>query len=240
MRIDIFTLFPGMFQGPFDDSILKRAAEQGLIDVHIHNIREYSRDRHRTVDDYAYGGGAGMVMKPEPVFEAVEKVISAAPEMVGKKKSTILLTPQGRLFCQPLASELKQFDWLLLVCGHYEGIDERIREYLVDDEISVGDFVLTGGELPAMVVVDAVVRLLPGVLGSAESLLYESHNGGLLEYPQYTRPEVFRGWAVPDILLSGNHAEIARWRRQQALSRTAERRPDLLGGNQTGGPEDLH
>ena len=230
MRIDIFTLFPEMFQGPFDSSILKRAGNQGLTDIRIHNIRDYSHDKHHTADDYSYGGGAGMVMKPEPVFEAVETIRSGSPEMVGKKTSTILLTPQGRLFCQTAANALKEFDWLLLICGHYEGVDERIREHLVDDEISIGDYVLTGGELAAMVVVDAVVRLLPGVLGSPQSLLNESHTGGLLEYPQYTRPEVFRGWAVPEILLSGNHAEIAKWRHQQSLKRTEERRPDLLEG----------
>ncbi len=228
MRVDIFTLFPQMFVGPFDSSILKRAAEQGIVDIKIHNIRDYTHDRHHTVDDYAYGGGAGMVMKPEPVFEAVETVRSQASEMAGKKLSIILLTPQGRLFSQPVANSLAQYDWLMLICGHYEGVDERIREHLVTDEISIGDYVLTGGEIAAMVVVDAVVRLLPGVLGSGESLINESHTGGLLEYPQYTRPEVFRGWAVPEILLSGNHGEIEKWRREQAVKRTAERRPDLL------------
>ncbi len=198
------------------------------MDIKIHNIRDYTHDRHHTVDDYAYGGGAGMVMKPEPVFEAVETVRSQASEMAGKKLSIILLTPQGRLFSQPVANSLAQYDWLMLICGHYEGVDERIREHLVTDEISIGDYVLTGGEIAAMVVVDAVVRLLPGVLGSGESLINESHTGGLLEYPQYTRPEVFRGWAVPEILLSGNHGEIEKWRREQAVKRTAERRPDLL------------
>lgn len=229
MRVDIFTLFPQMFAGPFDNSILKRAAEQGIVDIKIHNIRDYTHDRHHTADDYAYGGGAGMVMKPEPVFEAVETIRSQAPEMAGKKLSIILLTPQGRLFSQPVANSLAQCDWLMLICGHYEGVDERIREHLVTDEISIGDYVLTGGEIAAMVMVDAVVRLLPGVLGSGESLINESHTGGLLEYPQYTRPEVFRGWAVPEILLSGNHGEIEKWRREQAVKRTAERRPDLLG-----------
>ncbi len=228
MRIDIFTLFPQMFAGPFDDSILKRAAAQRLVNFNIHNIRDYAHDRHHTTDDYAYGGGAGMVMKPEPVFEAVETVKSKASEMADKKLSIILLTPQGRLFCQPVASELAKFDWLMLICGHYEGVDERIREHLVTDEISIGDYVLTGGEIPAMVVTDAVVRLLPGVLGSGESLLYESHTGGLLEYPQFTRPEVFRSWAVPEVLLSGNHGEIARWRHEQSVKRTKERRPDLM------------
>jgi tRNA (guanine37-N1)-methyltransferase len=228
MRIDIFTLFPEMFAGPFDSSMLKRAEAQGLAHFNIHNIRDYTHDKHHTTDDYVYGGGAGMVMKPEPVFEAVETVRSQAPQMANKRLSIILLTPQGRLFSQPVAVDLSKYDWLMLVCGHYEGVDERIREHLVDDELSIGDYVLTGGELAAMVIADAVVRLVPGVLGSGESLLYESHTGGLLEYPQYTRPEVFRGWAVPEVLLSGNHGEIARWRKQQSLKRTAERRPDLL------------
>ena len=228
MRIDIFTLFPPMFSGPFDNSILKRAVDRGLVNLNIHNIRDYTHDKHHTADDCAYGGGAGMVMKPEPVFEAVETVRSKTQQMVGKKLSIILLTPQGRLFCQPVANELVQYDWLMFICGHYEGVDERIRQHLVTDEISIGDYVLTGGELATMVVVDSVMRLLPGVLGSRESLLNESHTGGLLEYPQYTRPEVFRGWDVPDILLSGNHGEIAEWRREQSLKRTAERRPDLL------------
>jgi tRNA (guanine37-N1)-methyltransferase len=231
MRIDIFTLFPEMFAGPFDSSILRRAVAQGLVNFNIHNIRDYTHDKHHTADDYAYGGGAGMVMKPEPVFEAVETVKEKAAEMAGKKASIILLTPQGRLYCQAVAGELAHYDWLMLICGHYEGVDERIREHLVDVEISIGDYVLTGGEIAAMVVTDSVVRLLPGALGSGESLLYESHTGGLLEYPQYTRPEVFRGWAVPEILLSGNHGEIAKWRQQLSLKRTAERRPDLLNNN---------
>lgn len=228
MRIDFFTLFPEMFAGPLDSSIIGRAVAQGLLNFKIHNIRDYTHDKHHTTDDYAYGGGAGMVMKPEPVFEAVETVRNGAKEMEGRSLSIILLTPQGRLFCQPVAHELAKYDWMMLICGHYEGVDERIREHLVNDEISVGDYVLTGGELAAMVLADAVVRLLPGVLGSGESLLNESHTDGLLEYPQYTRPEIYRGWKVPDVLLSGNHGEIAEWRRQQALKRTAERRPDIL------------
>jgi tRNA (guanine37-N1)-methyltransferase len=228
LRVDIFTLFPEMFAGPFDSSILKRAVSQGTLNFKIHNIRDYSHDKHHTVDDYAYGGGAGMVMKPEPVFEAVETVRSQATDMEGKKLSIVLLTPQGRLFNQAVACELAKIDWLVLICGHYEGLDERIRENLVTDELSIGDYVLTGGELASMVVVDAVVRLIPGVLGSNESLLYESHTGGLLEYPQYTRPEIFRDWQVPDVLLSGNHAQIAKWRREQSILRTAKRRPDLL------------
>ncbi len=228
MRIDIFTLFPQMFVGPFDNSMLKRAVAQGIVNFKIHNIRDYTHDRHHTTDDYAYGGGAGMIMKPEPVFEAVDTVRTEAPELGGDKLSIVLLTPQGRPFSQSLAVEVARYEWLMLICGHYEGVDERIREHLATDEISIGDYVLTGGELAAMVVTDAVVRLLPGVLGSGESLLYESHTGGLLEYPQYTRPEVFRNWAVPEVLLSGNHGEIDKWRRQQSFKRTAERRPDLL------------
>ena len=228
MRFDVFTLFPEMFSGPLDSSILKRAAVQNLVNFNIHNIRDYTHDRHNTADDYAYGGGAGMVMKPEPVFEAVETIKSQAVDLADSKPHVILLTPQGRRFNHQLAEELAQKDWLMLLCGHYEGVDERIREHLVEDEISIGDYVLTGGEVASMVVLDAVVRLLPGVLGSGESLLYESHTEGLLEYPQYTRPEVFRQWHVPEVLLSGNHAEIAKWRREQSIKRTAQRRPDIL------------
>jgi len=228
VRVDIFTLFPEMFAGPFNSSILKRAVDQGILNFKIHNIRDYSHDKHHHVDDYAFGGGAGMVMKPEPVFEAVETVMAQAVEMKDKKLSIVLLTPQGRLFNQTKAADLAKYDWLILICGHYEGLDERIREHLVTDEISIGDYVLTGGELASMVVVDAVVRQIPGVLGSGESLMYESHTGGLLEYPQYTRPEVFRDWKVPDVLLSGNHAQIAGWRREQSILRTAKRRPDLI------------
>jgi tRNA (guanine37-N1)-methyltransferase len=238
LRVDIFTLFPQMFTGPFDSSILKRAVERKLVSFNIHNIRDYTHDRHHIADDYAYGGGAGMVMKPEPVFEAVEAVMSSVRSsgaMESARRSVILLTPQGRLLNQSIVREIAEFDWLMLICGHYEGIDERIREHLADDEISIGDYVLTGGELAAMVLVDAAVRLKPGVLGSGESLLYESHTAGLLEYPQYTRPEVFRGWTVPGVLLSGNHAEIARWRGEQSLKRTAERRPDILAGNENRG-----
>lgn len=201
----------------------------------IHNIRDYTHDRHHTADDYAYGGGAGMIMKAGPVFEAVESVASSVremPGMAGAKSGVILLTPQGRIFDQSVSQKLAEYNWLMLICGHYEGVDERVREYLVDDEISIGDYILTGGELAAMVVTDAVVRLIPGVLGSGESLLYESYTGGLLEYPQYTRPEEFRGWKVPGVLLSGNHAEIAQWRKEQSVKRTAERRPDLLNATE--------
>lgn len=227
MRIDILTLFPEMFQGPFSVSILKRAIDRGLVSINIHNIRDYAHDKHRTVDDYAYGGGAGMILKPEPIFETVESITSDVKPAKGDL-SVILLTPQGRLFSQQIAQELSAYGHLILICGRYEGVDERVREHLVTDEISIGDYVLSGGELAAMVVVDAVVRLLPGVLGSEASLREDSHISGLLEYPQYTRPAVFRGWAVPEVLLSGNHAEIAKWRREQAIRRTRERRPELL------------
>jgi tRNA (guanine37-N1)-methyltransferase len=222
MKIHILTLFPDMFAGPFGDSIIKRAVEQGLVDIDIYNIRDYTRDKHHIVDDSPYGGGPGMVLKPEPLFEAVEAVKGVAEMPV------ILLTPQGRLFNQRIAEELAGKEELILICGHYEGVDERVREHLVTDEISIGDYVLSGGEFAAMVVVDAVVRQLPGALGSEESVGDDSHSTGLLEYPQYTRPQSFRGWEVPDILLSGNHAEIERWRREQSLRRTAERRPDLI------------
>jgi len=222
LRIDILTLFPEMFPGPFGASIIKRAVDGGLVSLNIYNIRDYTHDKHHTVDDYAYGGGAGMILKPEPIFEAVESV---------KEEDTcpvILLTPQGRPFSQPVAQELSGHSRLILICGRYEGVDERVREHLVTDEISIGDYVLSGGELAAMVVVEAVVRLLPGVLGSEESLAEDSHTGGLLEYPQYTRPPMFRSWSVPEVLLSGNHAQIAKWRREQAIQRTKERRPELL------------
>ena len=227
MHIDILTLFPEMFQGPFNFSILKRAIDHGQVSINIHNIRDYTHDKHRTVDDYAYGGGAGMILKPEPIFEAVESIKSNIKPEIGELP-VILLTPQGRLFSQQIAQELSTYSHLILICGHYEGVDERMREHLVTGEISIGDYVLSGGELAAMVVVDAVVRLLPGVLGSEASLVDDSHVAGLLEYPQYTRPEVYRGWSVPEVLLSGNHAQIAKWRREQSIQRTSERRPELL------------
>jgi len=227
VRIDILSLFPQMFQGPFSSSIIKRAIDRKLVSVNIHNIRDYTHDEHHTVDDYAYGGGAGMVLKPEPLFEAVESVKSDIKQGVGILP-VIFLTPQGRLFSQEIAQELSRHSHLIVICGHYEGVDERVREHLATDEISIGDYVLSGGELAAMVVVDAVVRLLPGVLGSEASLQDDSHVTGLLEYPQYTRPAVYREWSVPQILLSGNHARIAEWRREQAIRRTLERRPELL------------
>ena len=222
MRIDIVTLFPDMFAGPFDESIIKRAVYNGLIEIALHNLREYGLGKHHVVDDYPHGGGAGMVLMAEPLFAAVEAVKGDVEIPV------ILLTPQGRLFNQKMAAELSAYSRLLFVCGRYEGVDERVREHLVTDEISIGDYVLTGGELAAMVVVDAVVRQLPGVLGSDESATEDSHVNGLLEYPQYTRPQNFRDWEVPPVLISGNHAEIDRWRREQAILRTLERRPDLL------------
>jgi tRNA (guanine37-N1)-methyltransferase len=233
VRIDILTLFPEAFHGPLQTSIIGRAREAGLVSVFVHDIRDHAESRHKVVDDYPYGGGPGMVMKPEPLFRAVEYARNqASPE--GR---VVLLTPQGRLLSQQVAEELAGEERLLLVCGHYEGVDERVREHLVDDEVSIGDYVLSGGEFPALVVVDAVVRRLPGVLGSELSLDEESHAQGFLEYPQYTRPADFRGWGVPEVLLSGHHAEIARWRRRQSLLRTARRRPDLLARAELGDEE---
>lgn len=229
MRFDIFTLFPGIFESPLKESMLKRAHESGLLDVQVHNIRDYAAGRHQVTDDYPYGGGGGMVMKPEPVFAAVESVLRTGDQGSGQSAIPIvLLTPQGRLFNQQVAFELAQYDRLALICGRYEGFDERIREHLATDEISIGDYVLTGGELAALVVVDAVIRLKPGVLGDPTGAIDDSHAGGLLEYPHYTRPPEFRGWGVPEILLSGDHAKVDHWRREQALRRTWLRRPDLL------------
>src|SRR5215467_13330202 len=221
MKIQVLTLFPGMFAGPLDESIVKRAREAGLLDLQIHNLRDYAHDRHRTVDDRPFGGGPGMLLKPEPIFEAVEK-------LAGEQTRVILLSPAGRPFNQAIARELAQLPDLLLVSGHYEGFDERVREHLADDEISIGDYVLTNGALPVMVIIDAVTRLLPGALGDDESAHEESFSHGLLEYPQYTRPAEFRGMKVPEVLLSGNHAQIAKWRAEQSRARTEERRPDLL------------
>ncbi|MDP2728491.1 MAG: tRNA (guanosine(37)-N1)-methyltransferase TrmD [Dehalococcoidia bacterium] len=224
MRIDILALFPAMFRGPFEESIVKRAVEKGLVEIYLHDIRDFAVDKHRTVDDAPFGGGPGMVMKPDPLFAAVESLELPPGTPV------ILLSPQGRLFRQTIAEELAAHERLVLICGHYEGVDERVLEHLVTDEISIGDYILTGGEIPAMVLVDAVVRLLPGALGSEESLRSDSLSSGLLQFPLYTRPADFRGLKVPDILLSGNHPEIARWRRRQSLLRTLKRRPDLLEG----------
>ena len=221
MRVDILTLFPGMFVGPLDESIVWRARERGILDLRIHNLRDFTHDRHRTVDDRPFGGGPGMLMKPEPVFEAVEQLADTDTRV-------ILLTPIGRRFNQAIARELTQRRHLLFICGSYEGVDDRIRQALVHDELSIGDYVLTNGALPAMVIIDAVTRLLPGVLGDDESASDESFSQGWLEYPHYTRPAVYRGMKVPEILLSGHHAEIARWRKAQAKELTAKHRPDLL------------
>ena len=221
MKVDVLTLFPAMFIGPLDESIIKRAREAGRLDLKIHNLRDYAHDRHKTVDDRPFGGGPGMLLKPEPIFEAVENLAQPGTRV-------ILVSPSGRTFNQAIARELAEFEHVLLVSGHYEGFDDRIREQLADDELSIGDYVLTNGALPVMVIIDAVARLLPGVLGDDESASEESFSQGLLEYPQYTRPAEFKGMKVPEVLLSGNHAEIARWRAEQARIRTKERRPDLL------------
>lgn len=221
MKIDVLTLFPAMFAGPLDESIIKRARQAGLLELQLHQLRDWTHDRHKTVDDRPFGGGPGMLLKPEPIFEAVE---SLQREMT----RVVLMSPAGRKFDQAIARELAQQEHLLIVTGHYEGFDERIREGLADDELSIGDYVLTNGALPAMVVIDAVTRLLPGVLGDDTSSTDESFSHGLLEYPQWTRPAEFRGMKVPDVLVSGNHAEIAKWRAEQAKKRTREQRPDLI------------
>lgn len=223
LRFDVFTLFPEVFVPYLDSSILLRARQNGLLEVQLHNIRDWTTDRHHVCDDMPYGGGGGMVMKPQPIFAAVEGVLGVPPSC-----PIILLTPQGRLFTQSLAEELAQQPHLGLLCGRYEGVDERVRQHLVMDEISIGDYVLSGGELPALAVIDAVTRLLPGALGDPDGAWDDSHATGLLEYPHYTRPPVFRDWSVPEILISGDHGKIARWRREQALLRTFQRRPDLL------------
>jgi tRNA (guanine37-N1)-methyltransferase len=223
MEFDIFSLLPEVFAAYLDSSMLQRARQRGLLEVRLHNIRDYARDKHHTTDDVPYGGGGGMVMKPEPVFEAVESVLGPAAAC-----PIILLTPQGRVFTQRVAEELSSQPRLALICGRYEGVDERIRRQLATDEISVGDYVLTGGELPALTLIDAISRLLPGFLGDPEGASDDSHATGLLEYPHYTRPPEFRGESVPPVLLSGDHARIARWRREQSLLRTLARRPDLL------------
>jgi tRNA (guanine37-N1)-methyltransferase len=256
MEFDVFTLLPEVFPSYLETSIIKRARERDLIQVRVHNIRDYTRDKHHVTDDTPYGGGGGMVMKPEPIFEAVESVLGKLsateptenteenlfPQGAAPKDSVdsvssvvnalnipiILLTPQGRVFDQSVAQELSQHPHLAVICGRYEGFDERIREHLVTDEISIGDFVLTGGELPALILIDAVARLLPDVLGDPTGAQDDSHAMGLLEYPHYTRPPEFRGWKVPDVLLSGDHAKINKWRREQALLRTLKKRPDML------------
>ncbi len=239
MRFDIFSLFPDLFTSYLSDSILKRALDAGRIEIALHSIREHGIGKHHVTDDYPLGGGGGMLMMPEPIFNAVETALglppaSAQPESLAPKPEIstlpiILLTPQGRLFTQQVARELAQHSRLALICGRYEGVDERVREHLANDEISVGDYVLTGGELPALVIIDAVTRLLPGVLGDPEATQDDSHSEAcLLEYPHYTRPAEFRGWRAPEVLVSGHHAQVARWRREQSLLRTWQRRPDLL------------
>jgi len=226
MEFDILTLFPGIFTGPLDESILKRARENGLVQVRVHNLRDFTHDKHRVVDDRPYGGGPGMLMKPEPIFEAVEKL--QRPD-----SCVVLMTPQGQPFTQALASQFAGRPHLIIICGHYEGVDERVREALVDEEISIGDYVLTNGALAAAVVVDAVTRLLPGAIGHEQSAADDSFATGLLEGPQYTRPPEFRGMRVPDVLLSGDHGEVAKWRAAESQQRTRQRRPDLLEGKQT-------
>jgi len=223
MHIDVITCLPKLVESPFSDSILKRAQQKGLVTVNIIDLRQYGIGKHRTTDDYAFGGGAGMVMMIEPIDNCIK-------DLRAKRvyDEVIYTSPDGEVFTQSVANELSLKQNLILLCGHYKGVDERVRQHLVTREISIGDYVLSGGELPALVVVDAIVRLIPGALGSEESASSDSHSDGLLEYPQYTRPQVYRGWSVPEVLLSGNHGEIAEWRRRQAILRTAKRRPDLL------------
>ncbi len=245
MQFEVFTLLPEIFPPYLESSILKRASERGLIHVRVHNIRDYTHDKHHTTDDTPYGGGGGMGMKPDPVFEAIETVLGSryglerassptrpptdpTPPEPDSNIPIILLTPQGRVFDQRIAQELSQHPRMVLLCGRYEGIDERIREHLVTDEISIGDYVLTGGELPALILIDAIARLLPDVLGDPTGAQDDSHATGLLEYPHYTRPPEFRGWKIPDVLLSGAHAKIEKWRREQSLLRTFNKRPDML------------
>lgn len=233
MQIEVFSLFPAMFESYLQESILKRAQQANLLAIHVHNIRDWTTDKHHITDDTPYGGGGGMVMKPEPIFAAVESVlsISSLQSLVSNTERPtpiILLAPTGRKFSQAIAKELAAHERIALICGRYEGIDERVREHLATDEISIGDYVLTGGELPAMVMMDAIARHIPGVLGAENAADEDSHATGLLEYPHYTRPPEFRGWPVPEILQSGDHAKIARWRREQSLRRTLQLRPDLL------------
>lgn len=230
MRFDIFTIFPGMFSGPFDESIIRRAVDRGLLELGIHDIREHGVGRHRAVDDTPYGGGAGMVMAAPPLFASIESTLGSA---IGEIP-IIFMSPSGERFSQAIAHELAELPRVALVCGRYEGVDQRVRDHLVTRELSIGDYVLTGGELAAAVIVDVVARLLPGVI-EAESLDEESFSAGLLEYPHYTRPATFRGWDVPGVLLSGNHAEIARWRHERAVELTRERRPDLLDESDNAG-----
>jgi len=230
MQFEVFTLLPEVFPPYLESSIILRARQRGLVSVNVHNIRDFTHDKHHTTDDTPYGGGGGMVMKVEPVFEAIETVLGLGAHHTPPQPALpiIMLTPQGRVFTQAVADELSHHQKIALLCGRYEGLDERIREHLVTDEISIGDYVLTGGELPALILIDAVSRLIPGVLGDPDGAADDSHATGLLEYPHYTRPPEFRGWKVPDILLSGDHGKVEKWRREQSLLRTLERRPDLL------------
>ncbi len=225
MKIHIVTAFPKFFEKPLDESMMKRARQREIVQIHVYDLRDFTTDKHRSVDDYPYGGGPGMIMKPEPFFACVEH-IRAQHDLSGAR--VILLSPQGETFSQKKANELAQEPALIFLCGHYKGIDERVHQYLATEELSIGDYVLTGGELPALVVIDAVVRLLPGVLGDLDSAVGDSFQTGRLDYPHYTRPEEFRGWRVPEVLLSGHHARIAEWRREQAEVRTKSRRGDLL------------
>ena len=226
MRFHVLTIFPGMFDGPMSESIISRAVERGLVEINLHDIRDFTTDRHRSVDDYPYGGGYGMVMKPEPIFRAVGSVKSK--RNLDEAAPVILLTPQGTRLTQPVVERLATYDDLVIICGRYEGVDERVRERVATYELSVGDYVLSGGELAAMIVIDAVTRLIPGAVGSIESTQDDSFSTGLLQFPQYTRPAAYEGYEAPEVLLSGNHAEIERWRRRESLRRTLERRPELL------------
>jgi tRNA (guanine37-N1)-methyltransferase len=228
MKIDIVTLFPEICRAPLSESIMKRAQKNGIVDLHIHNLRDWTMDKHHVADDAPFGGGQGMVMKPEPIFAAVEKLRNQTSDIKDQTSKIVLMSPAGHRFDQEMAAQLSGESHLIIICGHYEGVDHRVIDHLVDHEISIGDYVLTNGAIAAVVLVDAVVRLLPGVLGHEQSALDDSFSRGLLEAPQYTRPAEFRSWKVPDVLLSGNHAEIERWRREQAIKRTRENRPDLL------------
>jgi len=230
LRFDIVTIFPGFFAGPLEHGIVRRAREAGLIETHIHDLREATHDRHRTVDDRPFGGGEGMVLKPEPLFDTVERILGAPREPLAPRIAIVLLSAAGKLFRQETALRLAALERIVLLCGRYEGVDERVAEHLATDELSIGDFVVSGGELPAALVMDAVTRLLPGALGNEASPLNESFSaaGGVLEYPQFTRPQEFRGWSVPEVLSSGNHEVVRRWRRRMALEKTLRHRPELL------------
>lgn len=228
MRIDIVTAFPELVKSPLQESILKRGQEKGLVQIVVHDLRDFTRDKHHQVDDYPYGGGTGMIMKPEPFFRAFDKI---AAEFPSQKRKVIFMSPEGEVFHQKMANELAEWEQLIFLCGHYKGVDERVIEGLVTDEISIGDYVLTGGELPALVVIDAVVRLIPGVIGDFQSAATDSFQHELLDYPHYTRPEEYRGYGVPEILLSGHHQKIEEWRKEQALKKTREKRKDLLERN---------